>query len=476
MALGLLLGLSRILGLPPSPVLFLGGVATALLPVPLPPLRTHPEVVLSLLLPPLLYASVVALSVDLLRHALVRGVVGGAVLVVVIALSVAEAAAWLLPGLDPVACLLIGVCASIGDTRVPQETGHARHLPRALTDAYSGQAVSARLIVVSLYMLVRGAVGGPPPDLAAALLRLGTDLLGGGLTGVAVGLLAVELRRRIGAATVEVAISFATPFLGTALATAAGLSVAVVVVVAALTVSARSVDRRTGEAISSPEARLVSRHVWSEAELMLSAALYFLIGRAMPEALGALGHYDWTRLVLVAAALVALIIAMQFGLALLAIVMPWSPQVPGEDGRPAGPLRVAAVGTWSAHRSAIALGLALAVPAAMPDGQPYAPRELVLALVALMVLLSSVVQGATLPAMLAWARLGGAEEKEREAELAHAEAAAAEERAGDDPDRAAAEGRRVLTRLREQDAIGDAALNEAEGAVAARAQAEKESR
>ncbi|MCB4825510.1 cation:proton antiporter domain-containing protein [Roseicella aerolata] len=474
-ALGLLLALARISGLPPSPVVFAGGIASVLLPVPLPALRTNPEIVLGLLLPPLLYAGVVALSLDLLRHALVRGVVAGLVLVIGVTLMVAAAAQVLLPGLDPVACLLIGVCAGIGDTRLPQETGQAQHLPRALTDAYAGQAVSARLLVVSLYLLAREAVGGPPPEVGAALQRIGTDLLGGGLLGAAVGLFAVEFRRRIGAASVEVAISAATPFLAAILAGAAGVSVAVTIVVAALTVVARAVDRRTGEAISSPEARLVSRHVWSEAELMLSAALYFLIGRALPEALGALGRYEPAQLVLAAAALLALVVGVQFLLALLAVAMPWTPRMPGADGRPAGALRIAAVAAWSPHRSAIALALALAVPAAAPDGRPFAERELVLALVALMVVLSGLVQGTTLPALLGWAQLGGAEEERRETELAQATAAAAQGRARRvaDPEGAAAEGRRALARLRGRDAIGDAALQQADQAVASRAQAER---
>ena len=42
-ALGLLLALARLTGLPPSAVVFAGGLATALLPVPLPPLRANPE-------------------------------------------------------------------------------------------------------------------------------------------------------------------------------------------------------------------------------------------------------------------------------------------------------------------------------------------------------------------------------------------------------------------------------------------------
>jgi NhaP-type Na+/H+ or K+/H+ antiporter len=474
-ALGLLLALARLTGLPPSAVVFAGGLASALLPVPLPPLRTNPEVVLGLLLPPLLYAGVVALSVDLLRHALVRGVLAGAALVIGITLAVALAAHALLPSLDPAACLLLGVCAAIGDTRLPQETGQHRHLPRALTDAFAGQAVSARLIVVTLYILARSAVGDAPPGAATAFLRLGTDLLGGGLVGLAVGLAVVALRRRIDPAVVEVAISISTPFLAAALAEAAGVSVAVVIVVAALTVSTRAVDRQTGQAISSPESRLLARHVWSEAEVMLSAALHFLVGRAMPEALAALSHYGWLHLGFAAAALLALVLALQFGMALLVVVMPWTPRMLDEDGRPAGALRVAAVAAWSAHRSAIALALILAVPATTSDGRLFPDRDLVLALTGLLVVGSGLLQGTTLPALLGWARLGGAAEEVREKDLAQSEAAAAQDRARavTDPETAAAEGRQALIRLRSRDAIGDAALREADHAVTLRAHAEK---
>jgi NhaP-type Na+/H+ or K+/H+ antiporter len=474
-AIGVLLALARLTGLPPSAVVFAGGLASVLLPGPLLSLHTNPEVLLGLLLPPLLYASVASLSVDLLRHALIRGVMAGAVLIIAITLTVAMAAHALLPELDTVSCLLLGVCAAIGDTRLPQETGQHRHLPRALTDAFAGQAVSARLVVVTLYMLARAAIGGPPPDVVATLLKLGTDLVGGGLLGLVIGYAAVALRRRIGPAVVEVAISIATPFLAATLAEAAGVSVAVVIVVAALTVSVRAVDRRTGQAISSPEARLVARHVWSEAEVMLSAALYFLVGRALPEAFTLLSHYGWLRLDLIAAALLALVLALQFVLAMLVMVMPWTPHMPGEDGRPAGVLRVAVVAAWSPHRSAIALGLALAVPTTTIDGRPFPDRDLVLALISLLVVGSGLLQGTTLPALLGWAQLGGAAEEAQERSLAQSKAAAAQDQAGAvaDPETAAAEARHALIELRDQDAIGDAALREADHAVTLRTFVEK---
>jgi CPA1 family monovalent cation:H+ antiporter len=151
--------------------------------------------------------------------------------------------------------------------------------------------------------------------------------------------------------------------------------------------------------------------------------------------------------------------------------------MPGEDGRPAGALRIAAVAAWSAHRSAIALALALAVPATTADGRPFPDRDLVLALTGLLVVGSGLLQGTTLPALLGWAQLGGAAEEAQEKDLAKSEAAAAQDqaRAATDPETAAAEGRQALIRLRSRDAIGDAALREADHAVTMRAHAEKTS-
>ena len=153
-SVGLLLALGRWLRVPHSVVLFAGGLLSTLAPAVFPPIQVDPKVVLGLILPPLLYAGASTLSIDLERFALLRGAAAGMAQTVVLALVAATVAGWLLPGLDPVGGLLLGIAASVGDTRLLQETGQHRHLPRALTEGFAGQGVGAPIVTVTLFTML----------------------------------------------------------------------------------------------------------------------------------------------------------------------------------------------------------------------------------------------------------------------------------------------------------------------------------
>lgn len=469
---GLLLAFGRWLQVPHSVMLTLGGLLSTLLPAGVfPPVQVPPQAILGLVLPPLLYAGASTLSVELLRFALLRGVLAGMAQTVLLALLAAAVASWLLPGLDPVGCLLLGIAASVGDTRLLQETGQDRHLPRTLMEGFAGQGVGAPIVTVTLFTMLAAAVGQSPPGPGEAAWRFAVNLVGGGAIGLALGLAMAEFRRRTGPATVDVALSLATPFAGALLAEAAGLSVPSVVIAAALAIAWAAVDRETGEAISSAEARLLERHVWNQLGTLLSAVLFFLMGRALPEALDGLDLNPW-RVAAVAAALVLLAPLLQSALAYATLLLPGTRPVPGRDGRPAPRWRAALAAGFSGGRSVIALAIVLGVPATVPAGGPYPARELVLAVTALLVLLSVLLQWAALPRLVDWAGLGGAAEEERERDLAHRAATGAQEAAAA-PEEGAARGRKALAELRAQDAIGDEARKEAEQAVEVRARAEE---
>jgi len=469
-AIGLLLALGRWLRVPHSLVLFAGGLLSTLLPLPMPAVRVDSHVITSLLLPPLLHAGAAAVSVDLLRFALLRGVLAGMVQVVLIALAATALARALLPGLDPVGALLLGIAASLGDTRLLNETGQQKHLPRALTDGFVGQGLGKPVVAVTLFTLMVGTIGQPPPAPGAALGHFALDLFGGSALGFAVGFIMAEIRRRTQPATTDVALSVATPFAAALTAEASGLPVVAVVIPAALTMSWRSVDRCTGQAVSSPDARLIERHVWAEAGIMLSAALFFLMGRTLPTALDGLGQGEPARALLLALTLVLVALLLQTGFAWVMLLLPGTPEVPGRGGGRASRWRAAVVAGLASSRSVIALAIVLGMPAGLPGGEPYPGRDLVVAVTAASVVFAVLLHWMALPWAVRWERLGGTEETAKERRLAAAAARNAQDMAPG-PEAGAARGLQALAALRAEDRIGDSVRQTAEEEVELRARA-----
>lgn len=408
-AVALLLALSRLTKIPPSIALFTGGLASILLPGPLPALRVDPLIVLGLILPPLLYAGITNIPAELLHRAAWRGVLGGALWTLGLTTACGFAATLLLPGLDPVACMAIGVAAAIAEPRVLLETGLNKRMPPAISEAMSAQLVSAPLLGVSLSIFTAKQVGGPFPGFTAIAQTLAYDTVIGGAAGIALGFAMAALRRRLNNPRTETALSLATPFAAGALGEAIGASPVAPLIGAGVTMAYIHTNKTTGESIASPESHQLTEDLWQALGAILTGALFFLMGRALPEALAGARALPWTTLATAAAALMALCWAVQFTLSWAALAHPNSPPIPREDGGRVPPWQGAALMAGGAGRNVVALAVALALPATLPGGgEPYLPRDAVVAVVALMVVASAGLQWVGVPGLVRWVRPGKA--------------------------------------------------------------------
>jgi NhaP-type Na+/H+ or K+/H+ antiporter len=452
-AVGPLLALAQLARVPETLLLFASGVAAAFVPG-LPPVPVDPQLVLVLFLPPILYASTVRVSLHLLRFTLVSGVLFGAVLALATIGAAAFTARLLLPDLPWIAALLLGAVVAVFDTRLFHEAEGRPHVPRAVADALKAREMVSRVVALASFSLALDALTDGPPSPAAALGTLAYGLVGGAVAGVALGRAVVWLRERIDPAPIEIAVSIATPYLGALAAQRLGLSSVVVIMAAALIVSAVRIDRRTGAPRTSAEARISAVAFWEEVNLILSAVLFFLAGRALPEALGALGPWAAWRLAGAAAGLLAAVLAVQFAASLVSTTAAPPAEELGTRRR-ADRGAAAGVMAWASARSVIGLVLALSIPASLPDGRPFADHDLILAVAALAIVGSVVLQGLTLRSAVRRAGLGDRGESEREERAAEQAVAAA--RRGE-----AARGfggdRRALLALRERNRIGDEVL------------------
>jgi CPA1 family monovalent cation:H+ antiporter len=453
-SIGPLLALGRVAPIPDTLILFGAGLATSFVPG-LPPSQLDPHLALELFLPPLLYAGAARASIHLLRFSVLSGVVLGTGLAVATVLAVAAAARFWLD-LSWTAAVLLGAVAAVFDTRLFHEAEGRPHVPRPVADALKTREMVTRVVVVSTLALGLDALEGKEASPGVILLQVGWDLAGGAALGFVLGRAVAWVRERIRPAPVEIAVSIATPYIGSLASAALGVSMVVAIITAALTISVQRIDPRTGVQLASAEARVSAVAFWEEINLILSAVLFFLVGRALPGAMESLHGWPHASLIAIVGGIFGLVLVIQFGFSLLATALPQPAEELGTRQRPAAPA-VAAVMSWASTRSVIGLVIAFSVPAQLPDGEPFAERDLILALAAMLIVGSVLLQGLTLRAVVQ--RAGLAEPKENEAEEDAARQAVANARSAG---RGAGfeAGRRAVLDLRRENRIGDELAHE----------------
>jgi CPA1 family monovalent cation:H+ antiporter len=450
------LAIARHLHVPELLLLFGAGVLASFVPG-LPSFRTDPNLVLNLFLPPLLYASTVRVSWELLRFAWLPGIVLGAALVLATIGAVAVATRVFLPGMSWPTALLLGIVVSVFDTRLFHEGKGRARVPRAIADTLKARELVARIIILASFSLVLEAAMSSQASIGLVLDRYLLDIPAGVLLGFAVGHAVAWARQRIDPAPVEIAVSMATPYAAALTADALGISIVAAITTAALVISAVRIDRRTGAPMSSSETRVSATAFWEEISLMISSAVFFLAGWALPEALAGLEDWRPSRLGAAALGILLVVLGVQFAFSFPATLL--SPLAGSLPARAVGARSTAAaVMAWGSTRSVLGIIIALAIPAALPDGRPFPDRDLVLLVGAIVIVSSVFLQSLTLNAAVKLACIGDEKERSREEALARdamASAAAtprAEHANGFDA------ARQDLLALRRTDQIGDEVL------------------
>ena len=380
--------------LPAPSVLFLLGCALAALPLG-GQVHLEPEFVLLVLLPVVLYWEGYTTSV---QHAwrYRRAIVLTAVPLVIATAAAVAAAAHAL-GLSWAAAWVLG--AVLAPTDASAVAAYAKALPLRLMTILRGESLINDGTALVLLGIAISAARGAHVSAASAAGELAWAYAGGIAVGAlvaAAGLLAV---RRTSDPLVLGAVSVAEPFAASVLAEAVHASGVVAVVVCALGIS-----RAARQAVPA-HGRLQVHAFWETTSWLVNGSLFVLVG------LEARSVFDSPALdagragtligqgVLLAALLMAVRVAWLFATAWLVRLV---------DRRPAQrelriPWRLRLVAAWSGMRGGISLAAALSVPLSV-DGVPFPGRDVVLVLTFVVVGTTLLVQGATLPLAIDWAR------------------------------------------------------------------------
>lgn len=388
-ALALCAPLSRVLRLPQPVVLALFGFALAFAPG-LPTRPLDPDLILVAFLPPILYADAFDTSwVDFKRW--LRPILMLSIgLVAATMLGVGLLAHALLPELPLAVCFVLGAVVSPTDTVAVQSVIEKLRVPRRMTAILGGEslvndATGLVGVQIGVAVVLTGAFD------AGEIARRFAWVAGGGLAiGVAVGLVAVRLNRIARATPVLFVLSLAAPYLAYWLAAHFELSGVLAVVVAGFIVAWRIHD-------VPPAARIDLYATWDLFAWVLNGLCFVFIGLETPRIqrellAGQCTHIVWAGLGIAGAVILLRVLWMFPG----AYVPLWLSSRLRNHERGYPPIQNVVLASWCGVRGAVSLAAALALPTTLPDGSPFPGRAQVLACTLVVILVTLLVQGATL--------------------------------------------------------------------------------
>jgi Na+/H+ antiporter len=377
------------LNIPSSILLVLVGVGLALLPG-LPTVRLSPDLLLLLVLPPVIYSSAVAMSWREFKFNL-RPISQLAIgCVAFTTLAVAFASHWLLH-LSWQVGFVLGAIVSPPDAVAPLSIARRLNLPRRILVILEGEGLANDAAALILYRFAVAAVGGGVFSISHAIGTFCAIVAGELLWGVVVGWTMLRLRRWVRDPRIEIMLSVLTPFLAYWPPEHLGGSGVLATVTAGLYIS------WNGLRLISAATRLQGIFFWDFLIYLVEGLVFLLTGLQARPVLTGVQSYSRHELIVSSALISLVVIVTRFTWMFPATYLPrWLiPRIARED--PAPPWQWPFLLAFTGVRGIVSLAAALAIPLVTADGLPFPHRDLLLLLAFVVVLVTLVGQGLTLP-------------------------------------------------------------------------------
>ena len=407
LAVAVLATLASRLGVPYPILLVLGGLVLGFVPG-LPPVELPPELVFLIFLPPLLYVSALFTSwrdfqanlrpISLLAVGLV---IFTTCMVAVVAHAVIEDLTW-------AAAFALGAIVSPTDAIAATTVAQRLGVPRRIVTVIEGESLVNDATGIVAYRIAVIAVTAGVFSIWKAGLNFIVGSIGGVLIGLAIGQAVLWARRHVSDdPSIQNTISLLTPFVAYLPAEelhanigAAGLEMRFSGVLAVVT-AGLYLGRRGTNTITSGM-RLQGYAVWELMTFLLNGLIFILIGlqlRTIVERLSG-SEYSYTELALYAGLISLTVVLIRFLWVVPATYLPRIMSRRLRERYPSPPWQVVSVVSWTGMRGVISLAAALALPLTTDAGAPFPGRDLILFLTFCVILVTLVLQGLTLPALI----------------------------------------------------------------------------
>jgi CPA1 family monovalent cation:H+ antiporter len=430
--------LARRLGTPYPIVMVIGGLILSFIPGT-PEIKLNPDLIFLVILPPLLYGAAWTTSWRDFRYNFVSIFLLAFGLVGFTGVAVALLAPHFLSGFDWRLGLVLGAVVAPTDAIAATSIARRVGLPGRIVDILEGESlINDATGLLALQFAIAIVVSREMPTVTSGILTLTWLVAGGAGIGLLVGWLVYLVELRIDDGPIEITLSILVPYAVYLAADAVHASGVLGVVACGLFLSRRSAH------FFSPPVRLQIWSFWQSFTFVLNGVVFVLIGLQLPAIRAAIRDNSIGQLMADGAVFSLLLIAIR-----LAWVFPGAriayilrTRVASQNERPPA-MRATFILGWTGMRGVVSLAAALSLPAVLADGGPFPHRELIVFLTFYAIVVTLVLQGITLPALIRALGLAGSrglscEEQEArriviEAALSHLEESKARDTADSAP-------------------------------------------
>lgn len=391
-------------GLPAAALLTIAGITYALLPGP--NLELEPELILTYVIPPLLYSAALESSLlDIRRHA--RTVISLSVLLVLAtALLIGVGIDLWVGGATLAAGVALGAAVAPPDPVAALAVGRRAGLPGKLITLIQGEGLLNDATALTILTVAVAAANGGGFSVPSATAQFFIAAIGGVVAGVVVAFVIRYLRPLRKDPLTANAISLATPLVAYVFAEAVHVSGVLAVVVAGLIIGHDSSRH------SVAASRLQTGAVWRLVDFLLEGLVFLLIGQQLPRVVEQLSNYSMSTIIIAVSVTVGVTLILRPLWLILTQLLPRSlhlrlggeAEIEGDatsgprtrDPEKALTGREVTALSWAGTRGVISLAAIFTLPATVPN------RDLLHFCAFVVVLVTLLGQGLTFAPLVHW--------------------------------------------------------------------------
>jgi monovalent cation/hydrogen antiporter len=371
--------------------LVIGGLLISLIPG-IPRSTISPDLIFLIFLPPLLYEA--AWYTSWPNFWKMRWPIGlhGFGLVIVTSVIVAFVSERMVPRFTLSIGLLLGGIISPPDAVAASAVLKFFKIPKRVKTILEGESLVNDAASLTVFRFALAAVISGTFVFHKATTAFAMVTIGGILIGLVIAQIIYYVHKLFSTTTsIATALTLITPYIMYLTAEHFHYSGVLAVVSGGLFLSARSKE------ILNYKARLQAAGVWKTLAFILNGLIFILIGLQLPSIVEGLKYYSFNEAVRYGLIITGLIVVIRLAWVYAATYIPFifSKRLRQRESAP-GWKEIFLMG-WAGMRGVVSLASALAIPVLLEDGKEFPERDLILFISFVVILLTLVVQGLSLP-------------------------------------------------------------------------------